>query len=89
MTVERSRADCCGVAGTYGYDRDKHGIANAVGRTLLGQVEALKPDLVLCDSETCRWHIEKATGIACRHPIEVIWESIDKAGRETKLPPSD
>jgi glycerol-3-phosphate dehydrogenase subunit C len=80
MTVERSRADCCGVAGTYGYDRDKHGIANAVGRTLFGQVEVMGPDLVLCDSETCRWHIEKATGIPCRHPVEVIWESVDGSG---------
>ncbi len=71
-----SEADCCGVGGTYGYDRDKYGIAKAVGRTLAEQVALEKPDLLLCDSETCRWHIAAMTGLPCLHPIELIAASL-------------
>lgn len=71
-----SHADCCGVAGTYGYDRNKRPIADRVGRTLLEQVELAKPDLIVCDSETCRWSIAMATGLECVHPVEVFWTAL-------------
>ena len=29
-------------------------------------------DLAVCDSETCRWHIEKATGVRTVHPVEIL-----------------
>lgn len=78
LSVDLSQADCCGIAGTYGYDRDKHEVAMAVAKPLTDRIADLKPDLVVCDSETCRWHIEKLTGVPCRHPIEVIRASIEK-----------
>jgi glycerol-3-phosphate dehydrogenase subunit C len=28
--------------------------------------------MTACTSETCRWHIESATHLPCRHPIEVL-----------------
>jgi len=79
LAVVPSEAHCCGVAGTYGYDRGKHDIAMAVGRTLFDQIAAAEPDLVACDSETCRWHIERATGYPVRHPIELLAASIFEA----------
>jgi Fe-S oxidoreductase len=41
-----------------------------VGRSLFEQVARARPDIVACDSETCRWHIEQATGVPSRHPVE-------------------
>ncbi len=79
LEVTPSEAHCCGVAGTYGYDRDKHDIAMAVGRRLFDQIAETEPDLVICDSETCRWHIERATGCPARHPIELLAASIFEA----------
>lgn len=76
LIVELSQADCCGIAGTYGYDRDKHDVAMTVATPLSDRIRELAPDLVVCDSETCRWHIEKLVGVPCRHPIEVIRASI-------------
>ena len=29
-------------------------------------------DLALCDSETCRWQITHGTGVASKHPIEIL-----------------
>lgn len=73
-----SDADCCGIGGTYGYDRDKYPIAKAIGRTLQEQVTMEKPDIILCDSETCRWNISAMTGLPCRHPIEVIATALSR-----------
>jgi glycerol-3-phosphate dehydrogenase subunit C len=72
-----SAADCCGIGGTYGYDRDKHHIAMAIGKTLVDQIDALKPDVVVCDSETCRWSIEAQTGVPSVHPVQLLMRAID------------
>lgn len=74
-----SRADCCGVAGTYGYDRKKRAIAERVGVTLMEQIADCRPDLVVCDSETCRWNIAQASGIPCVHPVEILAQALSGA----------
>ena len=72
LRVVENDASCCGVAGTYGLKREKYPISMDVGKTLFGQIERAAPDLAVCDSETCRWHIEKATGVRSVHPVEVL-----------------
>jgi glycerol-3-phosphate dehydrogenase subunit C len=76
IKLELSEASCCGVAGTYGYDAAKRDIAVKVGRSLMDQIARSKPDLVLCDSETCRWNIEQACGVPCHHPIQLMAEAM-------------
>ena len=72
LTVIENDATCCGIAGTYGLKHEKFDIAMDVGAGLFAQIEAAAPDLAVCDSETCRWHIEEATGVRCVHPVEVL-----------------
>jgi len=72
LSVNNSRADCCGIAGTYGIKVEKFHIAMAVGKSLFEQVKETGAPLAICDSETCRWHIAKATGVPCVHPIELL-----------------
>ena len=64
--------DCCGVAGTYGLKREKYDIAMAVGADLFERIESGDATQVACDSETCRWQIEAATGRRVRHPVEIL-----------------
>jgi glycerol-3-phosphate dehydrogenase subunit C len=72
LRVIENDATCCGVAGTYGLKREKYEIAMDVGAGLFDQIAGASPDLAVCDSETCRWHIEKATGVRTVHPVEVL-----------------
>jgi glycerol-3-phosphate dehydrogenase subunit C len=72
LRVIENDASCCGVAGTYGLKREKYPISRDVGARLFGQIERAAPDLAVCDSETCRWHIEKHTGVRSVHPIEIL-----------------
>ncbi len=69
--VELDRS-CCGIAGTYGVKREKYEIAMRVGEPLFADIQAEGPDLVACDSETCRWQISAATGATSVHPLEIL-----------------
>jgi glycerol-3-phosphate dehydrogenase subunit C len=72
LNVVESDATCCGIAGTYGLKREKYGIAMDVGAGLFRQVAENRSDHVVCDSETCRWHIQEATGVRSVHPVEML-----------------
>jgi glycerol-3-phosphate dehydrogenase subunit C len=65
-------ADCCGIAGTYGLKTEKYEISMAVGERLFRQVRDSRPDVVACDSETCRWQIEHASRVHAVHPVELL-----------------
>lgn len=65
-------ADCCGIAGTYGYKAEKRQIAEDVGAHLFERIQESKSDLAVCDTETCRWQIAQMTGKRVVHPIELI-----------------
>ena len=68
-------ADCCGIAGTYGYKAEKRDIAEAVGWPIAGQVYEAQADTVVCDTETCRWQIKSLTGARTIHPVELVAEA--------------
>jgi glycerol-3-phosphate dehydrogenase subunit C len=72
LRVIENDATCCGVAGTYGLKSEKYEIAMKVGAGLFRQIADAAPEFAVCDSETCRWHIEKATGVRSVHPIEIL-----------------
>jgi glycerol-3-phosphate dehydrogenase subunit C len=65
-------ATCCGIAGTYGLKREKYDIAMKVGAGLFEQIAHAAPERAVCDSETCRWQIEHATGVRTVHPVEML-----------------
>ena len=72
LHLNESHAECCGIAGTYGMKKEKYQIGMDVGAKLFAFVKAADSDLALCDSETCRWQISHGTGIATKHPIEIL-----------------
>ncbi len=72
LNIIDSQADCCGIAGTYGYKREKYPISMKVGKSLFEFVESVDTPIIVCDSETCRWQITHATGKPAIHPVELI-----------------
>lgn len=76
IDLHLSQADCCGIGGTYGYDAKKSATSRAIGRTLIEQVEQIKPNVIVCDSETCRWNIEKNTGVQTIHPVQFLTQAM-------------
>lgn len=72
LKIIESHAACCGIAGTYGYKKEKYEIAMQVGQDLFDFIRRTNAPLVICDSETCRWQITHATGIPAIHPVELL-----------------
>ncbi len=72
VTIVESEVACCGMAGTYGLKKEKHAVAQAVGEPLFTLIRDAAPELVLCDTETCRWQIREATGLPVEHPISLV-----------------
>lgn len=78
LRLVESGAACCGIAGTYGLKREKYQIAMDVGASLF-QFVRTAGDVALCDSETCRWQITHGSGVATKHPIEILREAYGAA----------
>ena len=75
IEVVESGSICCGIAGTYGLKKEKYEIAQAVGKGLFDMVEATNQGVVACDTETCRWQIEKSTGVRTVHPVVLVHQA--------------
>jgi glycerol-3-phosphate dehydrogenase subunit C len=72
VKIRHIQAECCGIAGTYGYKREKYQIGMDVGQPVFEQVKAVGSPVAVCDSETCRWQINHATGVTMIHPVELL-----------------
>jgi glycerol-3-phosphate dehydrogenase subunit C len=72
LTVTDSHDACCGIAGTYGYKKEKYQIAMDVGKPLFDFVKEMGAPIVICDSETCRWQVVHWTGTPAVHPVDLL-----------------
>ena len=72
LHIVDSQVDCCGIAGTYGYKKEKYDISMQVGEPLFEFINESDAPFVICDSETCRWQITHATGKPAVHPVELL-----------------
>jgi Fe-S oxidoreductase len=76
MGVELECPDtgCCGMAGPFGFERDKFAVAQAVGeRVLLPAVRSAAPGtLIVADGFSCREQIRQSTGREAMHLAEVL-----------------
>ena len=71
---------CCGMAGSFGYEKGHYKTSMAIGETVLFPAvrqavkEAGTAAVVVAPGTSCRTQIYDGTGIRARHPIEVMWE---------------
>ncbi|MGH9358269.1 MAG: FAD-binding and (Fe-S)-binding domain-containing protein [Terriglobia bacterium] len=72
--LETPDSGCCGMAGPFGFERDKYSVSQAVGeRVLLPAVRNAAPEtLIVSDGFSCREQIFQATGRKAIHLAEAI-----------------
>ncbi|HEY1865694.1 MAG TPA: heterodisulfide reductase-related iron-sulfur binding cluster, partial [Candidatus Acidoferrales bacterium] len=82
--VQSPDAGCCGMAGSFGYERDKFAVSQAIGeRALLPAVRQASPDtLIVSDGFSCREQIRQATGRRAMHFAEVLQLALHTENRE-------
>ena len=76
--VEEVNSGCCGMAGSFGYEKEHYQISMDIGRQrLFPAVEAKEDDWeVAVMGVSCRQQIEHGTGRAARHLVEVLRDAL-------------
>jgi Fe-S oxidoreductase len=93
-TVRAPDAGCCGMAGPFGFLRDKYQVSQAVGeRVLLPAIRSVSDDtIIVADGFSCREQILQATGRPAVHLAEAIQLGLtggfhNESCRDTQLRP--
>ena len=80
---EIAAAGCCGMAGSFGFEADKHAVSMQIAeRALLPKVRAAPGQtMILADGFSCREQIEQGTGRPTRHLAEAVAAAMGLAPR--------
>ena len=73
-SVEVIPSGCCGMAGSFGYEREHFELSMQIGElVLLPAVRAAGPEVLLAAPGTsCRHQIKDGTGREASHPVEIL-----------------
>lgn len=69
---------CCGMAGSFGYEKEHYDISQKVGELVLFPEIRKTPDsmLIAAPGTSCRHQIEEGTGRKAQHPVEILYEAL-------------
>jgi Fe-S oxidoreductase len=78
-------AGCCGLAGSFGYEKEHYEISRLVGEQRLFPAIRANPDAVIvAPGFSCRLQIEHFTGRKAVHPAELLWSLVETKNGEPK-----
>ena len=77
-SVEEIPSGCCGMAGSFGYEKEHYELSQKIGELVLfPTVRKANPEMLISAPGTsCRHHIEEATGRKAYHPIEILFDAL-------------
>lgn len=71
--VEEIDSGCCGMAGSFGFEKEHYDISMSIGRRRLFPAVERQPDAILvAPGVSCRQQVEHATGRKALHPAEAL-----------------
>ncbi len=75
--VEVIPSGCCGMAGSFGYEKEHFDLSMQIGELVLfPAIRKEKPESLLAAPGTsCRHQILQGTGRQAKHPVELAWEA--------------
>ncbi len=79
--VEEIRSGCCGMAGSFGYEKEHYEISMAIGeQSLFPAVRSSNPKTIIAAAGTsCRQQIKDGTGKKAKHPIAVLAAALKRS----------
>jgi FAD/FMN-containing dehydrogenase/Fe-S oxidoreductase len=78
--VREIPSGCCGMAGSFGYEKEHYDLSNMIGEMVLfPEVRNAGPDTVVAAPGTsCRHQIKDGTGRTALHPVEILYAALIK-----------
>jgi len=73
-------AGCCGMAGSFGYEKEHYEVSQQIGNLVLFPTvkKADKETIIVASGTSCRHQIADGTSRKAVHPVEVLWEAVKK-----------
>ncbi|MEA3460363.1 MAG: hypothetical protein U9R49_00700, partial [Bacteroidota bacterium] len=77
-SVEEIPSGCCGMAGSFGYEKEHYELSMKVGELVLFPAvrEADKETIVVAPGTSCRHQIGDGTGRKAMHPVELLYNAL-------------
>lgn len=78
--VEIIPSGCCGMAGSFGYEKEHYDVSMQIGEMVLFPA-VRKADAGTCIAATgtsCRHQISDGTGKSSQHPVQILYEALRK-----------
>jgi len=65
---------CCGMAGSFGYEKEHYAVSQQIGELVLLPTVRATPDetIIAAPGTSCRHQIKDATGRIAQHPVEIL-----------------
>ena len=78
FTVREIHSGCCGMAGSFGYEKEHFDLSNKIGELVLfPEVRSAGAEITITAPGTsCRHHIFDGTGRKALHPVEVLYDAL-------------
>ncbi len=78
--VELIPSGCCGMAGSFGYEKEHYEVSMKIGSLVLfPAVQEQAPDTLIAAAGTsCRHQIKDGTQREALHPAEILWQALAK-----------
>jgi Fe-S oxidoreductase len=76
--VEEIKSSCCGMAGSFGYEKEHYEVSMKVGELVLfPEIRKSEGEVIISAPGTsCRHQIRDGTGRKALHPIEVLFDAL-------------
>ncbi|MEE9220745.1 MAG: heterodisulfide reductase-related iron-sulfur binding cluster, partial [candidate division NC10 bacterium] len=83
LAVEEIDAGCCGMAGSFGFEKEHYDLSVAIGRQrLFPAIEETDARVeIIASGVSCRQQILHGTGRVARHPVELFCEVLGTVDR--------
>ena len=77
-SVEVIPSGCCGMAGSFGYEKEHYQISLQIGELVLFPAVRNKSNetLIAAPGTSCRHQIKDGTGVKAFHPVEILYDAL-------------
>jgi len=78
--VEEIKSGCCGMAGSFGYEKEHYNLSMKIGNLVLFPSinKQTEETLVIAPGTSCRHHIEHGTKRKAYHPVEILFQALNR-----------
>jgi len=77
-TVETIPSGCCGMAGSFGYEKEHYDLSMKIGELVLFPTvrQQVEDTIIAAPGTSCRHQVKDGTGKRALHPVEVLYEAL-------------